>query len=81
MSAPATAPSLWKRFWEQGGWWRALLLTAVYFALFQLLSLLLPPLAVQVTDPDGTAGVAVFYLLPELIGAALLAAFTLSVGW
>jgi len=81
MSAPATAPSLWKRFWEQGGWWRALLLTAVYFALFQLLSLLLTPLAVQVTDPDGTAGVTVFYLLPELIGAALLAAFTLSVGW
>lgn len=81
MSAPASTPHAWKRFWEQGGWWRALLLTAVYFALFQLLSLALAPLAKEVTDPAGTAGVAVFYLLPEIIGAALLAAFTLSVGW
>jgi membrane protease YdiL (CAAX protease family) len=81
MSAPATTPSIWKRFWEQGGWWRALLLTAVYFALFQLLSLLLTPLAEQVQDPTGTAGLAVFYVLPELIGALILAVFTVSVGW
>lgn len=81
MSAPASPPSFWKRFWERGGWWRALLLTAAYFALFQLLSLVLAPLAGQVQDPAGTAGVAVFYLLPELIGALILAAFTLSVGW
>jgi len=81
MSAPATTPTFWKRFWEKGGWWRALLLTAVYFALFQLLSLLLTPLAEQVQDPEGTAGIAVFYLLPEIIGAVILAVFTVSVGW
>lgn len=81
VSSPAPAASFWKIFWEKGGWWRALLLTAVYFALFQLLSLVFTPLAEQVQDPAGTAGVAVFYLLPEIIGAVILALFTLSVGW
>jgi membrane protease YdiL (CAAX protease family) len=80
MSTPA-ALSPWKRFWEKGGWWRALLLTAAYFALFQLLSLLLAPLAVQVEEPTSAAGIAVFYVLPELFGAVVLTAFTLSVGW
>lgn len=81
MSSSAPSASFWKTFWEKGGWWRALLLTAVYFALFQLLSLLLAPLAGQVDDPTGAAGVTVFYVLPELIGAVILAVFTLSVGW
>lgn len=80
MSTPA-AVSPWKRFWEKGGWWRALLLTAAYFALFQLLSLLLAPLAVQVEEPASAAGITVFYVLPELFGAIVLTAFTLSVGW
>lgn len=81
MSTPATAPTFWKRFWEKGGWWRALLLTAVYFILFQLLSLLFTPLAVQIEEPASAAGIAVFYVLPELLGAIVLTAFTLSVGW
>lgn len=81
MSTPATAPTFWKRFWEKGGWWRALLLTAVYFILFQLLSLLFTPLAVQIEESASAAGIAVFYVLPELLGAIVLTAFTLSVGW
>ncbi|MDF2561664.1 MAG: hypothetical protein K0R99_3110 [Microbacterium sp.] len=66
---------------EEGGWWRALLLTAAYFVLFQLLSLVFTPLAVNIQEPSSAAGIAVFYVLPELVGAAILAAFTLSVGW
>ncbi|MFK3676483.1 CPBP family intramembrane glutamic endopeptidase [Microbacterium sp. NPDC090218] len=81
MSSSAPSTSFWKTFWEKGGWWRALLLTAVYFALFQGLSLLLTPLVEQVEEPTGTAGVTVFYVLPEVIGAVILAVFTLSVGW
>ncbi|PRA82016.1 CPBP family intramembrane glutamic endopeptidase [Microbacterium sp. MYb66] len=82
MSTPAAAmTSPWKSFWEKGGWWRALLLTAVYFVLFQLLSLLLTPLAENVEEPSSAAGVVVFYVLPELIGCLILALFTVSVGW
>jgi hypothetical protein len=39
------------------------------------------PLAVNIQEPSSAAGIAVFYVLPELVGAAILAAFTLSVGW
>lgn len=81
MSSPAPAATFWKRFWEKGGWWRALLLTAAYFVLFQLLSLVFTPLAVNIQEPSSAAGIAVFYVLPELVGAVILAAFTLSVGW
>ncbi|MGH3690395.1 MAG: CPBP family intramembrane glutamic endopeptidase [Microbacterium sp.] len=81
MSAPAPAPTFWKTFWEKGGWWRAILLTAAYFVVFQLLSLLLTPLAEQIESPTSASGIAVFYVLPELFGAIILALFTLSVGW
>lgn len=81
MSSPAPTPSFWKSFWEKGGWWRALLLTAAYFILFQLLSLAFTPLALNIEEPSSAAGIAVFYVLPELVGAVILAAFTLSVGW
>jgi membrane protease YdiL (CAAX protease family) len=82
MSTPAAAmTSPWKSFWEKGGWWRALLLTAVYFVLFQVLSLLLTPLAENVEEPSSAAGVVVFYVLPELLGCLILALFTVSVGW
>ena len=32
--------SAWRRFWERGDWWRAILLAAVYYGVYQLLSLL-----------------------------------------
>lgn len=81
MTSPAPTTTFWKRFWEKGGWWRALLLTAAYFVLFQLLSLSFTPLALNIQEPSSAAGLAVFYVLPELVGAVILAAFTLSVGW
>lgn len=81
MTSPAPTTTFWKRFWEKGGWWRALLLTVAYFVLFQLLSLSFTPLALNIEEPSSAAGLAVFYVLPELVGAVILAAFTLSVGW
>jgi membrane protease YdiL (CAAX protease family) len=81
MSAPATASSRWQRFWEKGGWWRAVLLAAVYFVLYQVLSLAFTPLALQLDDPNGAAGVVVLYVLPLIVGGLLLLGFTLSVRW
>ena len=27
--------SPWKRFWERAGWWKALIVVAVYFVLYE----------------------------------------------
>lgn len=71
----------WRRFWEQGGWWRALILVVVYFVLYNGLSLLLTPIASQIDDPQSAAGILVFYAIPILVGSLLLVAFAASVGW
>ena len=75
------ARSGWRRFWEQGGWWRALILVVVYFVLYNGLSLLLTPIASQIDDPQSAAGILVFYAIPILLGSLLLVAFAASVGW
>ncbi|MEV7800176.1 CPBP family intramembrane glutamic endopeptidase [Microbacterium foliorum] len=71
----------WRRFWEKGGWWRALVLVVVYFVLYNGLSLLLTPIASQIDDPQSAAGILVFYVIPILVGSLLLVAFAASVGW
>ncbi|WP_312182399.1 CPBP family intramembrane glutamic endopeptidase [Arthrobacter sp.] len=76
-----TALSHWKRFWDHGGWWRAVLLTAAYFVLYQASSLLFLPLAGQVGGPDSALSVLVLFALPILLGGLLLVAFALSTGW
>lgn len=73
--------SPWKSFWEKGGWWRAVVLAAVYFALYQGLSLAFTPLALQIEDRASAAAIVVFYVLPLIIGALLLIGFIASVGW
>ena len=84
MTAPAPTAATgtpWKRFGEKGGWWRALLLAAVYFVLYNGLSLAFTPLAAQIDDPTGPTGILVFYALPVLVGCLLLVGFAASVGW
>jgi len=69
----------WRRFWERGGWWRALLLVVAYYALYQLGSFAFLPLVTSTDDPAaltwfGTA-------LPIALGGVLLVVFAWSVGW
>lgn len=71
----------WRRFWEHGGWWRAILLVVVYFVLYNGLSLLLTPLASQIDDPASAQGILVLYAIPILVGCLLLVGFAASVGW
>ncbi|WP_259614065.1 CPBP family glutamic-type intramembrane protease [Microbacterium paraoxydans] len=63
------------------GWWRALLLAAVYYGLYQALSLAFLPLSARVDDPNSAAGVLVYDTLPILVGGLLLVAFIASVRW
>lgn len=83
MHTDATEPSHgtngWRRFWERGGWWRALLLVVAYYALYQLGSFAFLPLVTSTDDPAaliwfGTA-------LPIALGGVLLVLFAWSVGW
>lgn len=71
----------WKQFWERGAWWKALLLAAGYYALYQLASLALFPLAPMFADSTGAVYVLFFYALPIFLGGVILVIFGLSVGW
>ncbi|TDP91515.1 CAAX prenyl protease-like protein [Leucobacter luti] len=73
------APSGWRRFWNRGGWWRALALVVGYYVLYQAGGLLVGPIVPGITDP--ALKVLVVTGLPILIGCALLIAFALSLGW
>ncbi|MET0974125.1 MAG: CPBP family intramembrane glutamic endopeptidase [Leifsonia sp.] len=73
--------SSWKRFWERGDWWRAIILAAGYYVLYQLASLLLVPWASSFDDPDSGGYVLFFYALPILFGGVILVVFAWSVGW
>lgn len=77
----AARQSAWRRFWDRGGWWRAIILVVVYFVLYNGLSLLLIPLAVQIDDPQSAQAIFVFYVIPILMGGLLLVAFAATVGW
>lgn len=75
----------WVRFWEHGTWWKALMLVAVYWGVFQLISLgvttVLADLVVA-DDPLSTPGsVLVAGALPILIAGALVLFFARTVGW
>ncbi|MFB2554165.1 CPBP family intramembrane glutamic endopeptidase [Herbiconiux liangxiaofengii] len=74
--------SPWKRFWERGGWWKALILVVVYYGLYQLVGLLLS-FALTGVDiaPTSAPGVVVGTGLPILIGGLLLVIFAWSIGW
>ncbi|MDO9396420.1 MAG: CPBP family intramembrane metalloprotease [Herbiconiux sp.] len=79
----------WRRFWERGDWWRAILLAAVYYGVYQLLSLAVG--AVFGTaggveggvrgDVGGAMDVFIGTGLPVLLGAVVLLAFAASLGW
>jgi membrane protease YdiL (CAAX protease family) len=75
----------WKRFWERGDWWRAVLLAAVYYAVYQLLSLLVGAVFGKEGGIRGAEGSAVDVFigtaLPIILGAIVLLAFAASLGW
>lgn len=72
--------SPWKRFWEKGGWWKAVILAAVYYALYQALGFVALPFAGHVEE--GTAAyILAFVALPIFLGCLLLVGFGLSLGW
>lgn len=74
--------SVWKRFWERGGWWKGLIAAAVYYGLYQLASVALAPLVGPLLGGPADPQTILFaYALPIAVGGVILVVFLLSVGW
>ena len=75
--------SAWRRFWNRGGWWKALIVVVVYYAIYQGLSLLLvAPLYNALKPAEGTPEfILLTVALPIVFGGIILVLFALSLGW
>lgn len=71
----------WKRFWEKGGWWRALLVVVGYYVLWQLVSLALGPAIAAADTSNEVVSVLLSYGLPVALGCIILVVFALTTGW
>lgn len=71
----------WARFWERGRWWKALILTVGYLALYEPASLLVAPFLPFIGDASSASYVVVLYVIPILIGGLLLVGFGASARW
>ncbi|KQM81456.1 CPBP family intramembrane glutamic endopeptidase [Agromyces sp. Leaf222] len=79
----AVAKSGWKRFWDRGGWWKALLFVAVYYGVYLALgNFIVAPLFSDYFGEEGTASYIFFTTaLPILLACIVLVVFAVSIGW
>lgn len=80
-----TQTNAWQRFWARGGWWRAVLLAAVYLLVYlglsQLIGLVIRPY-INVDDLYGdTTSVFLGSIVPIALMGLLLLAFAATLGW
>jgi CAAX protease family protein len=75
--------SRWRAFWERGGFWRALLLVAIYLAFYLGAGRLIGAIAGDGFEDPLSSATSVFVNLvaPIVVGIALLAVFGASLGW
>jgi len=75
----------WRRFWNRGGWWKALLVIAVYYGLYQLAGWLIGLAFGGLIDKHDffANGLSTFIAVgaPIVVGSILLIVFALSLGW
>ncbi|MFT2816807.1 CPBP family intramembrane glutamic endopeptidase [Leifsonia sp. A12D58] len=71
----------WARFWENGRWWKALILTVGYLALYEPASLLMAPFVPFIGDAGSASYVLVLIAIPVLIGCIILVGFGASLRW
>jgi membrane protease YdiL (CAAX protease family) len=84
-SIELTPRSGWQRFWDRGGWWRALLFAALYIAAYLGLGWLIGSTGLGPDSDDDLleSSSAVFFglLLPILVMGLLLVAYLTSMRW
>jgi membrane protease YdiL (CAAX protease family) len=75
----------WTRFWDRGGWWKALALVAVYLVLYELAGLAIGTIFADQIDSENVLATpqSIFFGIaaPIIVGAILLLVFAWSVGW
>jgi membrane protease YdiL (CAAX protease family) len=84
LSSPhdGNASSPWKRFCDRGGFWKAVLLAAVYYGLYQLVAVGVFFALGELGGPVGSPlNVLITTALPILLGGVLLVLFGWSIGW
>ncbi|WP_022888721.1 CPBP family intramembrane glutamic endopeptidase [Agromyces italicus] len=79
MTPAGQGRSPWRRFWEEGGWWRSLLLVVGYFAVYQGVPLLFAPLFPS-DEIEPAAMVWVFTVIPVAFGGLVLVVLAWSLG-
>ena len=81
----AAGQNAWRRFWNRGGWWKALVAAVVYLALYLGAGALIGRFAGDLIDRDDLAATpeSVFFALalPPLVGGVILLLFAWSLGW
>ena len=73
--------SAWARFWNQGRWWKALILAVGYLALYEAAGFLMAPFLPLIGGPDSTSYIVVLYVVPIFLGCLILVIFGATVGW
>ncbi|WP_235833588.1 CPBP family glutamic-type intramembrane protease [Glaciibacter flavus] len=85
VSDDSAAASGWKGFWNPGGWWKAVLITVVYAAMYQGIGWVNATLFSGVVDEKNLFGdptsVLIGVALPILVAGGLTLLFVWSVGW
>lgn len=85
MSEDVKPQSKWVKFWNGGGWWKALLLAVVYIVLYELPGFAIVPLSNGAINTSNILGdpLSVFLgvALPVIIGSVILLVFARSIGW
>jgi len=76
-----TSESPWKRFWERGAWWKAVVLAVVYLALYEGAGLLVGVVAGDIGEAGSPKYLLLGFLVPIAIGGVILVVFAASVGW
>jgi CAAX protease family protein len=75
----------WTRFWDRGGWWKALGLVVVYLVLYELSGLAISTIFADQIDAENLLATpqSIFFGIaaPIIVGAVLLLGFAASVGW
>lgn len=80
-----TGTNGWQRFWNRGGWWRAVLMAVIYIASYNLAGLALRPLGGGLADADDifATPISAFIAigLQPLFGSVLLLIIAATLGW
>lgn len=84
-TSPALGANGWQRFWNRGGWWRAVLMAVIYLAVYNLSGLALQPAIGGLVDAENflSTPLSAFLAigLQPLIGSVVLVIIAVSLGW